>query len=135
MSAGSWLKICGSAEPELAGRLTARLARKIKANQVNIDEIRRVEKLTFLSGGRTELSDDSLDKLRRLCQLWDVDLRCSGITSHRPVIGPCVVAMKKLLYPFLRVFLKDALQQQREFNAAAVSLLADLASRNGRSGG
>ena len=78
---------------------------------------------------KADPDDPSLDKLRRLCQLWDVDLRCSGITSHRPVLGPFIVAMKKLFYPFLRVFLKDALQQQRDFNAAAVSLLADLASK------
>ena len=134
MGEGSWIRIEGADQPELAGRLKARLDRKVRADEVNLDEIRRVEKLTFLPAGKIELGGESLDKLRRLCQLWDIDLRCQGISSHRPLIGPLIVAIKKLLYPVLKVFLKDTLQQQRDFNAAAVSLLADLASGGRKSG-
>lgn len=127
MNSAGWIRICGNEEDELARELGARLERRIAAGQVNPDEIRRVEKLTFLPSSRLELSSQALDKLRRLCQLWDVDLRCQTIRSHRPLIGPVIVAVKKLFYPVLRVFLKDTLRQQSDFNAAAVSLLADLA--------
>ena len=129
MNSANWIRVLGKSEPELEQRLQRSLDAKIHSGQVSLDEIRRVEKLTFLSPGRLDTSPEALDKLRRLCQLWDVDLRCSGITSHRALIGPFIVAAKKIFYPMLRVFLKDTLQQQRDFNAAAVSLLADLASQ------
>ena len=83
--------------------------------------------------GVLQVSNDQLEKLRRLCQVWDVDIRPGEITSHRPIIGRVIVAGKKLLFPVIRALLKNYLSQQREFNAAAISLLADLCSRNSAS--
>ncbi|MCB0353122.1 MAG: hypothetical protein KDD64_06335, partial [Bdellovibrionales bacterium] len=76
-----------------------------------------------------DVSDEVLEKLRRLCQLWNVRLLPQEkITSHRPLIGPVIVAVKKAIFPIVRYILKDVLHQQRSFNAAAIQLLAEIAS-------
>ena len=83
-----------------------------------------------LCDGSLKLSKKRLEKLRRLCQLWEVNLKPAEITSHRKVIGPLIVAVKKLVYPILKVLLKETIKQQRDFNAAAVALIADLANES-----
>ncbi len=71
----------------------------------------------------------TLEKLRRLCQLWEVDIRVSEITSHRKYIGPVVVKVKKMLFPIIRFFMKDLIREQRDFNAASIELLAELCNQ------
>ena len=125
MEEGSWITVCGSAAPALEQELARVVTEKIQAGVYQRDEIRRIEKLDLsVSKGRLDISDDTLDKLRRLCQLWDIDIRSAEITSHRKFIGPFIVAAKRLVYPVLRTFLKDTLSQQRDFNATVISLLS-----------
>jgi hypothetical protein len=78
-----------------------------------------------------DLSVDAvaLEKLRRLCQLWEVDLHVGDISSHRKWIGPVIVQMKKLLFPVIRFFMKDFIREQRDFNAATIQLLAELCNQ------
>jgi hypothetical protein len=76
------------------------------------------------------LSDERLEKLRQLCQLWDIDLRHKEITSHRKFVGPVIVFAKKRIYPLFRFFLKDLIHQQQRFNATAIALIADLSSED-----
>lgn len=71
-------------------------------------------------------SDVELEALRRLCQIWDVDLKQPAITSHRKFIGPIIVAAKRIVFPILRTFMRDTLRQQRDFNAQAIALLMQL---------
>ena len=74
------------------------------------------------------VSDRRLEKLRRLCQAWDIEIRPVNITSHRRIVGPLIVAAKKMIFPVLRLFLKDFIRRQKEFNAAAIALLAELSN-------
>jgi len=128
--ARSWLQVCGDEDADLAGRLTELVQKKIAGGEFSVDEMRRVQQLD-MSPVREDLNVpvETLEKLRRLCQLWDVDLRARRISSHRRILGPVIVALKKLAYPVLRVFLRDFIRQQRDFNAACISLLAELAAR------
>ncbi len=78
--------------------------------------------------GELHISAQSLERLRRLCQIWDVDLREKKFTSHRKYLGPWIVGTKRLFFPILRLFLSDTLRQQREFNAQVVTLLTEISN-------
>lgn len=67
-----------------------------------------------------------LETLRRLCQLWCVDIKISDFSSHRKFIGPIIINLKKITYPIFRLILKDFIKQQRDFNSEVILLLADL---------
>jgi hypothetical protein len=76
--------------------------------------------------GSFKASPEQLTRLRRLCQTWDIDIKLTEIKSHRPIIGPVIVALKKMLFPILKILLKDFVKAQREFNAATIMLLAEI---------
>ena len=123
----SWLTVAGSSAPELAAALQAAVERKISAGTIkrqDVDYIGRINR--ELVAGTLRVSDSKLEKLRRLCQLWEVDMKVGPVTSHRKYVGPIIVTFKNLLFPILRVLLKDTFRQQRDFNAAAISLLTEL---------
>ena len=122
-----WLSIGGQVDTSLATELRRRVAAHIRAGEFSTDNVAYIEKVTFLPiEGDLTVGTERLERLRKLCQLWDVKLRPAEITSHRKIIGPFIVAAKKLAYPVLRAFFKDTLHQQRSFNAAAIALLAEL---------
>lgn len=75
-----------------------------------------------------QISKERLEKLRALCQLWEIQLIPSEITSHRRLVGPLIVGFKRILFPILRFILKDMIRQQKSFNATCVALLIDLAN-------
>jgi len=79
------------------------------------------------SSGALVASDELLERLRRTAQIWDVSLKPREITSHRKVLGPFIVGIKRLIYPVLSFFLEDTLRQQRDFNAAVLRCLVELA--------
>ena len=126
----SWLSIAGADSSDLAAELERRVEEKISAGKFNRDNIEYIEKLDRSAiSCELEVSDQSLERLRRLCELWDVDLKTFGISSHRPLIGPFIVAMKTMLFPILRAFLKDFIAQQRTFNAEVISYLAFISKK------
>ena len=124
-----WIKVAGRDSPDIEQELEDRVNAAIGAGDYSRDDAAYIAKLNLgLTKGALDVSDDHLEKLRRLCQLWDVDIRIGEISSHRKIIGPLIVGAKRLLYPVLRVFLRDFIRQQRSFNAAAISLLGDLSN-------
>ena len=126
----AWLVWQGSEQQQLSAELDNLVEQKIKSGLYHQDELGRIRKLSLaLSDGSLDVSEETLEKLRRLCQLWDIDLRPFGVSSHRKIIGPLIVFAKKLVTPILRIFLKDMIRQQRDFNAAAIALLAELSNR------
>lgn len=131
----SWLKLpaalgSGGREESLALELEKRVQDKLAAGTYSAQELDHVQRLSVNPvQGELQIPDKRLEKLRRLCQVWDIDLRVGQITSHRKLLGPFIVAFKKLLFPIMRVFLKNLIAEQREFNAAAISLLAELSNR------
>lgn len=119
-------------QDELVSCVRERVAQHVQDGHYSVDEVRYIAAINEMPvKGAVNISSERLEKLRRLCQVWEVDLRFNNITSHRPLIGPIIVAIKKLFYPIIRAIFKDYIRQQKEFNAATIALLADL-SNEGR---
>ncbi len=131
-SGQNWLAVAGdplSAESrDLLARLNSAVESQIAQGKFSRDNIAYIEKmhLKAATSGNFKVGVEQLEKLRRACQVWDVDLHLREITSHRPVVGKVIVAFKKALYPVLKLFLKDFIRQQRQFNAAVLALIVDL---------
>lgn len=128
----NWLVIPGeSQQGSLENLFRTRVAQRMQDGKYSADDVAYVEKMTLgLMERSLTVSDKRLEKLRTLCQLWDVDLREKEISSHRPFIGPVIVKAKRILFRLLKVLFKDMLRQQRVFNATVISLLADLANED-----
>ncbi len=131
-----WFTVCGQKRDALASSVENAVARAQTASQLSSDEVERVKQLDFsVCKGELNVSDEILEKLRRMCQIWDVDIRVREISSHRKFIGPVIVAAKKLVFPVLRAFLNDTLRQQRDFNAAAIQLVGEIVAERGKGAG
>lgn len=138
MSEKGWIQVPGTTGNEVAVNLQRAVEARIsnrEYSQDNVDYIKRINRslVHTISGGdersgeaRLSISDDRMQRLRRLCQLWEIELKVGEFKSHRRFIGSFIVAGKRLLVPIIRMILKDTLRQQRDFNAAAILLLTDL---------
>ena len=121
-----WLQVLGANDPDLQKRLSDAVNQKVSAKEYTRDDVAYVSKVELPAcKGTLNVDKVQLEKLRRLCQLWDVELRPAKISSHRKVIGPIIVAFKRLMFPILRVFMKDVLRQQKDFNGAVIAMLAE----------
>ncbi len=126
----SWLEVCGDRRTDIDASLreAAREHLALKGyTQKDVEYVAGLERPIF--DGTLRLSSPELEKLRLLCRLCEVRLKPQRISSHRPVVGKIIVAVKRALFPIVEVFMKDALRQQRDFNAAVVTLLTELTSR------
>lgn len=122
-----WFHILGSRDLDLENEINQRLSTHIEKQDFSLDNVCYVEKVDFsLVKGSLDVSEKQLEKLRRLCQLWDIKLNPVQISSHRPVIGKAIVLVKKVFFRLLGVLLKDVFHQQKSFNAATIDLIADL---------
>lgn len=121
-----WLRICGEPAAEVSNALFKRVSDCVATGDFTWDEVAYVSAVSMRAGTKDLLvTDAQLEKIRRACQLWDVDIRVRDIQSHRKYVGPIIVTFKKLLYPILKAFLKDFIRQQRSFNAAILALVVD----------
>ncbi len=123
----TWLTVCGVEDPTRAGELAKKVDARIEAGvyaRSDVEYLARIDR--SLVQGTLSINETKLEKLRKLCQLWEIDLKPVEISSHRKFIGPIIVGIKKLLFPIVRVLFKNTLKQQRDFNAAAISLLTEL---------
>jgi len=124
-----WLVVCGKADLELARALTTRVKQRVQSGSFSWEDVRNIAAIPArLVSGDIHISTKRLELLRRMCQSWDIELRPREISSHRPFIGPLIVACKRVLLRMVQVLFKDLLQQQRDFNALAVTVLAGLAN-------
>jgi hypothetical protein len=126
------LIVCGKVAPELHAELGRKADERMESglySRKSVDDVRILD--TMPLKGDVLLSAELVEAFRRLCQVHNVTLLESEITSHRPLIGPIIVFGKKILYRILRPLLEKTLHQQREFNAAAIYALGALAS-NGK---
>lgn len=123
----SWILYTSVDCEALAEDLSRRKERRIAGGEFTQQDVLNIRNrpLDFLSKN-LEMSPERLEMLRKLCQLWDVDIRPAMISSHRKVLGPIVVRVKKLLFPLVRFFLKDLIREQRAFNAAVITILSDI---------
>ena len=129
-----WLEICGESDVAVANSTHERVRGCVESKEFSWDEVAYVSAVSMKAGNSSlAVTDEQLEKIRRACQLWDVDIRMRDISSHRPFVGPIIVAAKKALYPILQAFLKDFIRQQRSFNAAALALIIDKYSEDDKS--
>ena len=133
---GEWLTVCGQSSPELETRISSKIKQRLADGQFTEQDMRVVADLGKRKDElRLSISDAKLERMRRLCQLWDIELRPPHqITSHRKLVGPFIVAAKKLVYPILRVLLKDLIRQQRDFNGSVIAYLTEAEAKKAESG-
>lgn len=122
-----WISLGEEACDDLARSSHQRVRECVAAGSFTWDELGYVSAVSMrATRGVLSVSGEQLEKIRRACQVWDVDLRLKEISSHRRLIGPFIVAGKKLIYPIMQAFMKDFIRQQRAFNAATLALIIDL---------
>jgi len=127
MSNDSWIKLGEKEARELADLVAKRSQARILAGDYTVDNVGYISALDLRAvKQRLAITKERLERLRRLCQVWDVKMLSKEITSHRRVIGPIIVTTKKLFRPLIHLFLKDTLHQQRTFNGEVLSLTAAL---------
>ncbi|RMG40372.1 MAG: hypothetical protein D6719_11060 [Candidatus Dadabacteria bacterium] len=125
----NWIEVLGLHDSALADGVRSDVLSKIEAGEFTADEVEYVRKVSLRPlKGRLEVRGRDLELLRRISKLSEVDLRPAVITSHRKILGPFIVAAKRLFYPILKVFLKDFIRQQKDFNAAVTTMLVRLAN-------
>jgi hypothetical protein len=128
-AAVSWLDVMSEPAPLLQSTLEKRVAARLESKQFRADEIEYVRGANFSPiQGTLNVSEPELNILRRMCQAWEVELRAGKISSHRPIIGPVIVRIKRMLFPLVHVFLKDFVKQQKDFNSSALALMGTLLS-------
>ena len=116
---------------KLSSLIEQRCAERIQSNEVYERDVANIrERKLDLIPKNFDVDPIKLEKLRRLCQLWEVDIRVGEITSHRKFIGPIIVQVKKILFPIIRFILKDLIREQRDFNAASIQLFAELCNEH-----
>ena len=122
-----WLVVTGREEGALADSLSNDVANKIREGkfaQKDVEYLSRLDRSVVT--GTLSVRNDRLEILRKLCQLWEIEVTPPKITSHRKVVGPIIVFGKRLLFPILKMLLKDTIRKQRDFNATTITLLTEL---------
>jgi hypothetical protein len=125
---GPAFRITGEAGRAAADKVRARLAERFARGVLDQDEIERISKLEL----RTFASDGVASEIfRRCCLTWEID-RVPPISSHRPVIGVLLVAVKRVLGRLLRYQTEVQLSRQRDFNWNLLLILRDLLEKQER---
>ena len=101
--------------PDVSAALANRLA---SAPNYSAEEINEVSSTAInLTKNIKDIDEKSFERLRSLAKLSQTELKPSSISSHRKIIGPIIVTIKKLVWPFIHAQLKDSFNSNKEFNA------------------
>jgi len=129
----SWIEVCGVAGDQLAYSLSTRTAALVSQGVMPPNEQQRVATLsTAITTGSFVVSPQRLELLRGLCHLYSAGIRAEKITSHRPLVGPFIVFIKKAFFRILSALLGPSFQFQRDFNAGVIRLLGDLCNEQSK---
>jgi hypothetical protein len=124
----STFRIAGDIGREAEETVRKRLAERYERGVVDRDEVARVTAMRL----HTFDGDEAASEIFRCCCVtWDVD-RETPITSHRAVIGPVLVAVKRLVRRLLRFLTEAQLSRQRDFNWNLLLVLRELLERERR---
>jgi hypothetical protein len=98
-----------------------------RVQQEVLEEARTRTARTQGEGGRRNVLRPAprVEPVRELEENWDV-WRALPLSSHRPAIGPAVVAAKKLMLTLLASHDRELLRRQRLFNEATKNELQQL---------
>lgn len=86
------------------------------------DEIRKVSALDKSLFPKTmEIPEEATESLRLLCTWSRCELRpAREIQSHRRFIGPVIVFLKRVSWPFIRFHLKDTFESMELFHSKLI---------------
>ena len=88
-------------------------------NDKEIEQVTRLNRSLFPRDFR--VSDDAIDTLRVLCSYSRCELKpARAIQSHRPFIGPLIVFLKRISWPFIRFHLKETFDSIQLFHSWTV---------------
>lgn len=120
--------IAGNPDSEINQLIQAKAAALLASGKITENNLKYLQQLDLsIVKSDLDISDLLLERLRLNCQLFDVELRPREITSHRKFVGPVIVAVKKLIFPVIKFFLKDFIRQQKDFNASLIATLGQIA--------
>ncbi len=98
-----------------------RVLEKKRSGVYSDEELQRIADLkNDLSPKNNERYSELNLHLRKLHVNWDMAGSDSLITSHRKILGPLMVAMKRIGFKLLKFFGSAFLTRQTEFNATTV---------------
>ncbi|GAK61673.1 hypothetical protein U27_01574 [Candidatus Vecturithrix granuli] len=120
---------------EIMKEIQRRVLEKKQAGIYSDEELQRITELKQdLSPKKNERYSEMNLHLRRLHHNWDVAASSTIITSHRKILGPFMVAIKKIGFRALLFFGSAFFTRQTEYNAAGVrfssSVLEELTRLN-----
>lgn len=103
-------------------RACAARAKRVNGIDYTSEEIAEIERLDRrLFSSEFEISEEARESLRVLCTYSRCELRPSPIIrSHRKLIGPAIVFLKKLSWPLVRFHLKDTFESIELFHSSLV---------------
>ncbi len=120
-------------EEEVTRRFQARLAAHASYSLIETETVALMPH-HFIAASAV-LSDKECERLRELAILSRCGLRyLEPISSHRKIIGPIIVAGKRLLWKLLYAQLRKQFDAMEEFNGAMVENLAREMSRTRETG-
>jgi len=121
-------RIAGEQGRQALERVRARLADRMARGILEREEVERVSARRLHTFDGDEAASEIF---RRCCVTWEVD-RVPPITSHRAVIGPVLVAVKRAVRRVLRFQTEAQLSRQRDFNWNLLLVLRELLERERR---
>jgi hypothetical protein len=124
----STFRIAGEIGLEAEEMVRTRLAERYERGVIDRDEVARVTAMRLHTFDGDEVASEIF---RRCCVTWEVD-REAPITSHRPIIGPVLVTVKRLVRRLLRFLTEAQLSRQRDFNWNLLLVLRELLERERR---
>jgi hypothetical protein len=124
----AWLNIFGKPDANLERDLAAAVSQmqEMPAGE----DVRVANVTTAIAAGDFSVTPERLELLRGLCHLYSAGIRSEKITSHRPIVGPVIVFVKKAIFRVVSGLLGPSFRYQRDFNAGVIRLLGDLCNED-----
>ena len=72
-----------------------------------------------------ELDKQTSERFRALASFSQLELKpAREIKSHRKIIGPIIVALKRMSWPLIKIHLKDSFESLEQFSAWSLDTIA-----------